>query len=111
MTPDSQPRDGYAWATNQAGHSALVGMPLALAGLALGWHPVAVPVIVGMIYACIWEWVAQHGADWRDSIMDTACVMAGASIICGAGIGLGTAMGAMCVWLMLIAFGVWQRAN
>lgn len=80
---DDFPRDPYGHATNQAGHAMLVGVPLALLGL-LAFPPVAVPVFVALAYWVIWELIIQRGYLWADSLMDTACVMAGASVICGA---------------------------
>jgi len=110
IKPSANPDDWYAEATNQAGHSAIIGMPLAVLVLALGVYPVAVPVIVAAIYGIIWEAIAQHGADWRDSLMDTAHVMSGASIIVGALVfGFWTCLAALVIWLCLIVLGVWMR--
>ncbi len=78
-TPDSFPSDWYGEVTNQAGHNALVGVPATLFFLAFV-HPVWVPVIVVVVYAVAWEYLAQHGTDWKDSLTDTASVGSGSAI-------------------------------
>lgn len=74
--------DPYGHATNQAGHAFLVGAPMALIFLTLA-PPVAVPILAAMLYGIIWEILIQRGRLWADSLMDTACVMVGSSVICG----------------------------
>ena len=115
--PDSFPNDWYGEVTNQAGHHALIGVPFALA--LLPFLPVVwVPVVVAAVYAVIWEAIAQHGADWRDSLTDTACVMAGASLICAPFFFLPPDLfwpvwitQALCfvIWAGLLAIGVVRR--
>jgi hypothetical protein len=108
--PNAQPNDPYAWATNQAGHAAIIGIPAALLLLGLGVHPVAAPIIVAFVYTIAWEVAADHWrVDWRDSLMDAANVMAGASIICGALVSYWTAVACVLLWLAIIGFGWWQR--
>ena len=107
--PDDQRDDWYRWLTNQAGHSAIVGMPAALLCLPV-FGPIWAPIMVALIYALAWEWLAQMGTDWRDSLMDTANVMAGASILCGAlAFGYWTALACVVAWGCLLALGVLQR--
>lgn len=110
LGPDDQRNDWYAWATNQAGHSAIIGMPAALLCLPV-FGPIWTPVFVALVYLTVWEVMAGHWrADWRDSLMDTAHVMAGASLLCGAlAFGYWTAVACVLSWLCLIGFGVWQR--
>lgn len=115
--PSSFPDDWYGELTNQSGHHALIGIPFALA--LLPFFPVVwVPVAVALIYAVIWEIIAQHGADWKDSLTDTACVMAGASLLCGPFFFLPPALfwpvwvtQALCFagWAVLLAIGVVRR--
>lgn len=108
--PDSFPRDWYQWLTNQAGHSVLVGVP---AGLALMpfLGPYIAPLAVFTIYLVFWEWGKQRfGAGLADAMEDSACVMAGASLICGYEVGYWTAWGAFAVWCLFLAWGVWKRA-
>ena len=83
LDPDDFAGNPYGHVTNQAGHAQFVGMPLAMLGL-LSLPPVAVPVLVALVYFTIWEAIIQRGRMWADSLMDTACTMAGASIICAA---------------------------
>lgn len=84
LEADDFAADPYGHITNQAGHAQLVGVPMALLGLII-LPPVAVPVLVAVLYGLIWEVLIQpQPKGWADSLMDTACVMAGASILCGA---------------------------
>lgn len=74
MTSDDFQGNPYGAATNQCGHFALgLGVVVAL-GIAHWW---AVIVAV-LIYWLIAEYLMQGLSMWRDSIMDTAHVMAGA---------------------------------
>jgi hypothetical protein len=115
--PDSFRGNWYGEVTNQAGHAAVIGMPAAMA-LAPFIPAVWLPVTVAGTYAFVWEFLAQHGADWRDSLTDTANVAAGASIIAGLfyyvpaesfwqvwnTVGL-----CFAAWLALVGYGVWRR--
>lgn len=107
--PNSFPRDWYSWLTNQAGHSVLVGMPMGLALMPfLG--PYIAPVAVFGLYLVFWEWGKQRfGAGLGDALEDSACVMAGASIICGYEVGYWTAWGALAVWALFLAWEVRKR--
>ena len=81
---DDFPDDPYAHTVNQAGHAMLVGVPMAMLGLIL-LPPWLVPIIVAALYGAVWEVLIQpQPKGWADSIMDTACVMGGASVLCGA---------------------------
>lgn len=87
LPPDNFDTDPYGYLTNQAGHAALVGMPAGVL-LMLAVPVWLAPILVALIYAVAWEWGWQRWRypdrfDWRDSVMDTACVMAGASILAG----------------------------
>ena len=107
--PDEQLNDWYGWLTTQAGHSALVGLPGAL--ILVPWFgPYLPPVIIALAYLVIWEGAVQRfGAGIADALTDAACVMAGASILCGALIGYGTALACFAAWALLLTFGVWRR--
>ena len=89
LDPDDFDRDPYGHIINQAGHAVFVGMTATLILLPLGWPAWVIPLIVAAVYAGAWEWGIQRYLwrrkfDWRDSLMDTACTMAGASVLCGA---------------------------
>ena len=108
--PDAQLFDWYGWLTTQAGHSVLVGVPAALA-LVPWFGPFLPPLIVALAYLILWEIAVQRvGAGWKDALEDTACVMAGASLICGALVGYGTAALAFAVWAVFLVAGVIRRA-
>lgn len=110
LRADAQTGDAYGWLCNQAGHAALVGMPAVILLLAFGVGPVLAPIAVALVYGVLWEWLIQRGRDWRDSVIDTACVLAGASVLAGAlGFGLVTAAAALAIWCALLAVGVWRR--
>lgn len=121
LDPDDYDDDPYGHVTNQAGHAAIVGVGLCLALLWVGWPVLWVPVVVAGVYAGGWEWGVQRYLwrrqfDWRDSIMDTACVMAGASILCGALYDvtdlrnpLLTVTAAWTAWLALVFWGGLRR--
>ncbi|MEI4470913.1 hypothetical protein [Frigidibacter sp. MR17.24] len=109
LIPDAQERDAYAWLCNQAGHAAVVGVTAAILLLALGAPPLAVPIIVALIYGAGWEWAVQRSPA-GDGLMDTAFVTAGAALITGAlAEGLATAAAVQGIWLALLLIGVWRR--
>ena len=69
---------------NQAAHGQIVGVCIALLCLIL-MPPWAAPIVVALVYGIVWEVLIQpQPKGWADSIMDTACVMGGASVLCGA---------------------------
>ena len=108
--PDAQLFDWYGWLTVQAGHIALVGLPGALI-LSPWFGPFLAPLIVAAAYLLLWEIAVQRvGAGWKDALEDTACVMAGASILCGAAVGIGTAAACFVGWAAFLFIGVWRRA-
>jgi hypothetical protein len=102
--------DAYGWLTNQGAHASLVGIVLAAPGLAWGVHPYLVPVIVALIYGVGWEWLWQRGGLMADSLMDTACVMAGASLLAAAWVQSGWTLAAVLLaWGIVLAAGYWRR--
>lgn len=114
LAPDDFDTDPYGHVTNQAGHAALIGMPLGVAFLALGLPLWAAPLAVALSYGLIWEWDFQRlvwgrSFDWRDSLMDTACVMAGASMVSGFLYNL--LSGAICLfaWAVVVIWGGIRR--
>lgn len=114
MDPDDFATDHYGHITNQAGHAAMVGMPAGMALLAFGWPLWAAPIMVALVYGLFWELGIQRALwrrefDWRDSLMDTACVMAGASMVSGFLSNLTT--GAICwvAWAVLVFWGGLRR--
>jgi hypothetical protein len=114
MRPDDFADDPYAHVTNQAGHAAFVGMPIGLVLAWLGWPLWAVPLVVAMIYGAAWEWGWQRTTyptefDWRDSLMDTACVMAGASMVAGFLTDLPTGAACWLAWAVLVLWGGLRR--
>jgi hypothetical protein len=108
--PDAQLFDWYGWLCTQAGHSVLVGVPAALA--LLPWFgPFVAPLIVAVVYLVAWEIKHQRiRAGWKDALEDTACVMSGASILCGAFVSYGTSALAFLLWAVFLAAGVIRRA-
>lgn len=106
--PDDFARDPYGYATNQAGHACIIGLPAAL--VLLPWFgPVLTPIIVAVVYGVVWELIVQRGRMWADSLDDTAHVMAGASIICGATVGYWTAAVCVAAWLVVVLIGFLRR--
>jgi ABC-type Mn2+/Zn2+ transport system permease subunit len=102
--------DAYGWLTNQGAHASLVGVVLAAPGLAWGFPPYLVPVIVALVYGVAWEWLWQRGGMVADSLMDTACVMAGASILAAAWVQSGWTLAAvLVVWGAVLIAGYWRR--
>lgn len=107
--PDEQLNDWYGWLTVQCGHSvigqagAFILLPFFGAYLA--------PVMVGLVYLVAWEWAVQRfRAGIGDGLTDTACTMAGASVLCGMTVGYGTAAICFAAWAALLLFGVLRRA-
>lgn len=109
LEADSQPRDWYAWATNQLGHG-VIGMPLALVAHAL-WVPLLlVPVVVALRYFLIWELLLQTGDDLTDSLWDAVHVGMGAGIMSLALQGNISGLSALFIlWGILLAYGVCRR--
>ena len=112
--PDDFAGNPYGHITNQAGHAAMIGIPAGCAMVSLGWSLVAAPVVVAVVYLVLWEWMLQRKLgpwDWRDSLMDTACVMAGASMVSGFMTDLAT--GAVCwaIWAGVVLWGGLWRYN
>lgn len=106
--PDDFATDPYGYATNQAGHGYIIGMPIALALIPF-WGPYATPIVIALAYGIVWEIIIQRGKKWADSLEDTAHVMAGASIICGAMVSYWTAAICMAAALAVIACGFLRR--
>lgn len=107
--PDDFRDDWYGFLTNQMAHALGVGM---VGGLALMpfLGPYIAPVAVFAAYFLLWEvWRQKLGAGVADALQDSACVMAGASIICGALVGYGTALACFGAWCALLLFGVLRR--
>lgn len=114
LEPDAYEDDPYRHLTNQAGHAAFVGIGLALPLVWLGWPLWAVPVIVAVVYALGWEWGIQRYIwrklfDWRDSLMDTACVTAGASMVAGFLTDLMTGTLCWIAWVVTVGIGALRR--
>lgn len=108
--PDDFRNNWYGFLTNQAGHSVLVGLPMGLALMPFV-GPYIAPLVVFVVYLLVWEFSIQRiGAGLADALQDSACVMAGASIICGYAVGYWTAWGALAVWAVFLAWGVRRRA-
>lgn len=107
--PDAQLGDWYQWLCTQAGHSMLVGVLAAL--ILLPWVGVLLtPPIIAAVYLVAWEIAVQRiGAGWKDALEDSACVMAGGSILCGAFVGYWTAVLCFAVWAVFLLIGVVRR--
>jgi hypothetical protein len=102
--------DQYGAVTSQAGHAAIIGMPFCALVLWLGFPIWAAPVIVAFAYFVLWEGVIQGFELFADSLMDTASVMAGASVLAGALHSLSTASICLLAWLVVMAIEWWRRA-
>lgn len=110
LEADDQRGDWYGWVTNQAGHAAVVGQPAGWALWALGAPAFLSFAVVVSVYLVVWEFLVQGGADWRDSIMDTANVAAGVAVMTMALEGsVGLTGLVLLIWGVLLAFGVWRR--
>lgn len=81
MKPDDQMHDWYRWATSQAGHMALVGVPAALALLALHLPAWCIPPVVWFAYGTGWEWFVQKNPATIDGLVDTLMVTFGAAFV------------------------------
>ena len=109
LQPDAQLDDWYGWLTTQTGH-AVLGQAGAFILLPF-FGPFLAPVMVALVYLVAWEWAVQRfRAGIADGLTDTACTMAGASVICGMAVGYGTAAICFAAWAALLGFGVLRRA-
>lgn len=106
--PDEQLDDWYGWLGTQCAHAAL-GQGAAF--ILLPWiGPVGAPLIVAAVYFFAWEWGKQRfRAGIGDALTDTACTMAGASVLCGMSVGYGTAAICFAAWSVLLLAGVLRR--
>lgn len=117
--PDDFPNDPYGQVTNQSGHAVMVGMPMCAVFMWINvplFGPqdpifIGAPIVVALAYFLIWEGVMQGFSLFADSLMDTASVMAGASIFSVAAMAdLLTATICLGAWLVVMAFEWWRRA-
>jgi hypothetical protein len=109
LEADSQPLDWYGWATNQAGHAICVGVPMAMAAMALGVPLVATPAVVAVIYLMVWEILIQRSLEVIDTVADSVLVGCGAGIAAGLTQGLWTGFLLWLVFMVALAIGVWRR--
>lgn len=70
----------YGYLTNQAGHAAVIGVPLGTLSLNF-MHPVAALISVFFIYFVVWEMLIQQSELLWDSIVDACHVVAGAGAV------------------------------
>ena len=108
--PDDFPNDPYGAVTSQAGHAAIIGMPACLLLLWIGFPLWSAPILVAVTYALVWEGIVQGFSLPADALMDTASVMAGASVLAGALHGMETAALCLLAWLVVMAGEWWRRA-
>lgn len=108
--PDDFPRDPYGAVTSQAGHAAIIGMPACALLVWLGFPLWSAPILVAVTYALVWEGIVQGFSLPADALMDTASVMAGASVLAGARHGMETAALCLLAWLVVMAGEWWRRA-
>lgn len=108
--PDDFPADPYGAVTSQAGHAAIIGMPACALLIWLGFPLWAAPILVAVTYALLWEGIVQGFSLPADALMDTASVMAGASVLAGALVGIETASLCLLAWLVVMALEWFRRA-
>ena len=72
--------DWYGFLTNQAGHAYLVGFPAAWVIAHIVGNPILILAIIVAVYMAVWEVIAQHGDDWKDSAEDTLHVALGSAV-------------------------------
>ncbi|MFP4239520.1 MAG: hypothetical protein ACLFRZ_09460 [Rhodosalinus sp.] len=105
---DDMRDDAYAWVTNQCGHGVL-GIAVVVVADALGLHWLGQPIAAALVYWLVAEVALQRLRLWRDAIMDTAHVMAGASLAAAIARDDLTAVAVLAVWGALLGFGAWRR--
>jgi hypothetical protein len=107
IAPGSFPNDPEGFLANQAGH-ACIGVALTL----VLWpvlHLVAVP-FVALGYFAVWEIGVQRGRLIRDSLHDTAHVLAGSGFIAAAlAWGWGPAIAIAAAEFAALMYGAWER--
>lgn len=106
---DAQPGDWYGWLTNQAAHMVLVGVPAALVLLFMGVPAWLAPILTAALYGLVWEVLAQRSKDVRDSLMDTAMVMAGACFVVALVRDATAAAVTFAIYAVFLALGVRER--
>ena len=101
MTPDDFKGDPYGAVTNQCGHMCLGFGVTAFVGSFL---PIAA---IAFIYWVIVECGIQGNKLWRDGIMDTAFITAGATLAAAPDVGLQQAV--ILFSAALLAFEGWNK--
>ncbi len=108
LPPSDFPGDPYGWVTNQTGH-ACIGVALTLAVWPV-LHLAAVP-LVAVGYFLAWEIGVQRGRLIRDSLHDTAHVLAGAGVIAAAlAYGHLAALAVAAAEFAALMIGAWRRS-
>lgn len=107
LPPSDFPGDPYGWVTNQTGHACIgVALTLILWPLLAVW---AVP-LVAVGYFLAWEIGVQRGRLIRDSLHDTAHVLAGSGVIAAAlAYGHRAASVVAAAEFVALAVGAWRR--
>lgn len=105
IDPDDFANDWYGWLTNQCGHIVL-GLGVSVAMLWAWWWS---PVVAAAVYWFLVEGWMQRWRLWRDSIMDTFFVMAGASVLPSYDMNVLTLVGVMMTTAGMLGLGTWKR--
>jgi len=107
MHSDDFKGDPYSAVTNQTGHFAIGLGFVVLTGISAWWAV----LVAALLYWVFVEVAGQGLALWRDSIMDTAHVMAGAAFgaVTVPYVPDWTPQGVYAVWAALLAFEAWDK--
>lgn len=108
LPPSDFPGDPYGWVTNQTGHACIgVALTLVLWPLLAAWAV----LIVTIGYLLVWEIGVQRGRLIRDSLHDTAHVLAGAGVIAAAlAWGHLAASAVAAAEFVALMLGAWRRS-
>ena len=107
FAPGNFRNDAEGHLANQAGHFAI---GLALSTVLFPWWGMPSALIVGLLYAFIWEGLVQRWVLPIDSFEDSVHVTTGGGFVVTAlSYGWHGAVAILGAWAVLLAVGVWRR--
>lgn len=108
FAPGNFRNDPEGYLGNQAGHFAI---GLALSTVLYPWWGIPAAIVVGVLYALIWEGLVQGFVLPVDSFEDSVHVTTGGGFVVTAlSYGWPGAMAILAAWAGLLAVGVWRRS-
>jgi hypothetical protein len=87
----------------------MIGLGIAVAAELVGLWWLAQPFVAALVYFVVAEVAMQRLRLWRDSLMDTAHVMFGASLPAAFAHDIRVVAAVLAGWGALVGYGFWRR--